>query len=101
MLFEVLTPLSFRVQVMRANWELITTIKHPVMLGREQDVQETLQYPEEIRLSRSDMQVYLFYKLERIGRWICTVAKRQDDNGFLITAYLTDAIKEGKRIWPK
>jgi hypothetical protein len=33
--------------------------------------------------------------------WTCAVAKREDDDGFLITAYPTDAIKEGIRVWPK
>lgn len=32
------------------------------MAGRETDVEETLKDPDEIRLSRSDAQVYLFYK---------------------------------------
>jgi hypothetical protein len=56
-LFEVLTPLGFRVRVTRPYWELITTIKHPAMTGREGHVQETLERPEEIRLSRSDQHV--------------------------------------------
>src|SRR5512136_42350 len=99
LLFEVLTPLGFRVRVARAYWELIISIKHPVMAGREADVQETLRDPNEIRLSRSDPAVYLFYKPERLGRWVCAVAKRLNGDGFLITAYPTDAIKEGERIW--
>lgn len=97
--FEVLTPLGFLVRVTRAYWRLITTIKHPAMIGRELDVQETLRNPDEIRLSRSDSQVYLFYKPERIGRWVCVVAKREEGDGFLVTAYPTDAVKEGERIW--
>jgi hypothetical protein len=101
LLFEVLTPLGFRVRVSCAHWELIISIKHPVMAGREADVQETLRNPDEIRLSRSDSAVYLFYKPERLGRWVCAVAKRLNGDGFLITAYPTDAIKEGERIWPR
>ncbi|MDI6768184.1 MAG: hypothetical protein QMD04_00745 [Anaerolineales bacterium] len=100
-LFNVLTPLGFKVHVTRAYWEIITTIKHPVMAGRETDVEETLKDPDEIRLSRSDSQVYLFYKPERLGRWVCAVARQQDGEGFLFTAYPTDAVKEGERIWPK
>lgn len=100
-LFEVLTPLGFRVRVTRAYWELIITIKHPMMAGREADVKETLSQPEEIRLSRKDPNIYLFYKTERIGRWVCAVAKRINEEGFLVTTYTTDAIKEGVRIWPK
>jgi len=100
-LFEVLTPLGFRVRVTQAYWELIVTIKHPAMAGREVDVQEALQNPDEIRQSRSDSEVFLFYKPERIGRWVCAVAKQLNGTGFLITAYPTDAIKEGELVWPR
>ena len=101
LLFEALTPLGFRVRVTRSYWNLIVTIKHPAMAGRENDVKDTLANPSEIRQSKSDIDVYLFYKPERIGRWVCAVAKRLDGEGFLITAYPTDAIKEGDSIWPK
>jgi hypothetical protein len=101
LLFEVLTPLGFWVRVTQDYWEIITTIKHPVMAGQEQAVQEALKQPSEIRLSHSDPAVHLFYQPERIKRWICAVAKRLDGEGFLITAYPTDAIKEGERIWPR
>lgn len=100
LLFEVLTPLGFRMRVTRTYWELIIAVKHPVMAERENDVQETLRNPNEIRVSKNDPNVYLFYKPERVGRWVCAVAKRLDGEGFLITAYPTDAIKEGRRIWP-
>ena len=101
LLFEVLTPLGFRVHVTRRHWQLIVSVKHPVMQGQEQKVRHTLTHPEEIRLSRSDPAVYLFYTTEHIGRWVCAVAKRENNEGFLITAYPTDAIKEGEKIWPK
>lgn len=99
--FEVMTPLDFTVRVTAIYWNLIVTIKHPVMAGLESDVKETLENPEQIRVSRSDPKVFLFYKMQRPGRWICAVAKRLDDDGFLVTAYPTDAIKEGEYIWPK
>ena len=99
LLFDVLTPLGFHVRVTRAYWDVIINIKHPVMAGRESDVQETLQNPDEIRVSKKDPNVYLFYKPERMGRWVCAVTKRLNGEGFLITAYPTDAIKEGERIW--
>lgn len=100
-LFEVLTPLGFRVHVTRTYWELIVTIKHPAMRGRETDIRETLERPDEIRLSSSDSTVYLFYRAKRAGRWVCAVSKRLDEEDFLITAYPTDVIKEGTKIWPR
>jgi hypothetical protein len=100
-LFQVITPLGFDVRVTRTYWDLIVFTKHPVMRGREMDVQAVLHTPEEIRQSRSDPTVYLFYRLQRPGRWVCAIAKRLDGEGFLITTYPTDAIKEGTRIWSK
>ncbi len=58
-LFDVLTPLGFRVRVTRVYWNLIVTVKHPVTAGREQAVKDTLQDPSEIRQSQSGVEVYL------------------------------------------
>ena len=101
LVFDVPTPLGFHVRCTRQYWQLITTIKHPAMAGREVDVKAALQAPSEIRQSKRDADVYLFYKAERVGRWVCAVAKRLDGNGFMITAYPTDAVKEGEIVWPK
>ena len=99
-LFEVGTPLGFSVRVTLARWELITTIKHPVMAGREWSVRLALESPDEIRQSRTDPGVLLFYKAEEARRWVCAVATQARDQAFLVTAYPTDAIKEGERVWP-
>ena len=100
-LFEVRTPLGFLVRVSRARWELITTVKHPVMAGRESSVKTTLESPDEVRQSRIDPDVLLFYKAEAVRRWVCAVTQQADADALLVTAYPTDAIKEGVRIWPK
>ena len=101
LLFEVSTPLGFNVRVTLAYWKIIVTIKHPVMLGHESDVKESIVNPGEIRISRNDPAVYLFYKLQRKGRWLCAVIKRTNGDGFLVTTYPTDSIKEGEHIWPR
>lgn len=100
-LFEVETPIGFRVRTTASYWELITTLKHPVMLGREADVQATLMLPDEVRLSKSDPKVYLFYRADGETRWVCAVSKRLNGEGFLVTAYKTGSIKEGIVIWHK
>jgi hypothetical protein len=74
--------------------------KHPVMAGRESSVRLALESPDEVRQSRIDSEVSLFYKAEGTRRWVCAVAKQARDPAFLVTAYPTDAIKEGIRIWP-
>jgi hypothetical protein len=100
-LFEAGTPLEFSVRVTTNRWNLIITAKHPVMAGREGLVRTALEAPDEVRQSRIDLQVLLFYKAEATKRWTCAVVKRVAQGAFLITAYPTDAIKEGVRIWPK
>ena len=100
-LFEALTPVGLTVRVTRNRWLVIVSAKHPVMAGRELSVRDALERPDEVRESRIDPQVLLFYKAEATKRWTCAVAKRLAETGFLITVYPTDAIKEGVRIWPK
>ncbi len=100
-LFEVRTPLGFAVRVTRARWALIATLKHPVMAGQEAVVRAALENPDEIRQSRTDVQVFLFYKAQAARRWVCAVSKQAEGDAFLVTAYPTDAIKEGVCVWPK
>ncbi len=101
-LFNVHTPLGFAVHVTKEYWDVIISEKHPVMRGAENKVKEALRDADQIRRSKSDLDVYLIYKKERKNRWTCAVAKRiSQSEGFLITAYPTDSIKEGEEIWKK
>jgi hypothetical protein len=100
-LWECFTPIGFRVRVTHNYWRLIVTVKHPVMAGRESSVRAALSMPDQVRRSRNDPSVYLFYKRESPDRWVCAVARRLDGDGFLVTTYPTDAIKEGEQVWPK
>lgn len=77
------------------------SVKHPSLHGRIDDVKKTINEPDYIRQSKNDLQVLLFYKQETIGRCLCVVVKRLNESGFIITTYLTDAIKEGVQIWTK
>jgi hypothetical protein len=99
-IFTAQTPLGFQVRVTTERWKAITTQKHPAMTGCEQEVKSVLEAPEEIRRSRRDEHVLLFYRKRAKRRWVCAICKRSDLDAFLITAYPTDAIKEGDRIWP-
>ena len=99
MAFVAITPLGVRVRVPDDRWNLIIELKHPVMRGREKDVRRALERPEEIRRSKTDPDVLLFYRAVRSGRWTCAVVRRVTaEDGFLITAYPTDAIKEGEPV---
>jgi hypothetical protein len=98
--FEVPTPLGFTVRRTRAYWEFIIREKHPVLARHETDVKEALSHPDEIRRSRKDAQVFLFYRGGK-PRWLCAIVRRDDAAGFLITAYPTDVVKAEETIWTK
>lgn len=100
-LFDVETPIALKVSVGKRRWNLIITEKHPSLLGRENEIKETLEAPVEIRRSKSDKNVLLFYRLQKPKRWFCGVVKRLNGEGFLITAYETSAIKIGDKIWSR
>ena len=98
-LFEVTTPLGFSVRTTAEYWSIIEA-KHPKLRGRAQAVAQLLYHPDQICQSKQDSAVYLFYCTDQ-RRLLCAVAKRLDGQGFLITAYPCDKVKEGDPIWPK
>jgi hypothetical protein len=98
--FDVVTPLGFRVYCTSTQWDRIVAIKHPPMRGRLQDVIDTLVHPDEVRRSVGDPHVLLFHRRVE-PRWVCAVAKRTNMEGFLITAYPADKIKQGEIVWTK
>ena len=91
--------MGIEVRTTTAYWEEIVTFKHPVMRGKESLVRETLENPIEIRSSRKDPAVHLYYGADP-PYYICVVVKHLNEEGFIITTYRTDVIKEGEHVWP-
>ena len=100
-LFVVQSRLGFSVRTTRGYWSLITTVKHPNLAGKERDVIQTLSAPDQVRKSRVDESVYLFYR--KMGkRYLCVVTKRMEARrGFIMTAYVTENMKEGHVVWKR
>lgn len=69
------------------------------MKGKEDIVKATLQSPDEIRQSNIDKDVFLYYK--QSDRLHCVVVKHVGKEGYLITSYPTDKVKEGVVVWTK
>lgn len=78
---------------------------HQEMTKMEAEIERVLQTPAEVRISRSDDTVQLFYEFYAQtlvgGKWLCVVVKCLPDDVFVVTAYLTDRLKPGETIWPK
>ena len=98
--FEIPTPLNFHVRTSDEYWQKLIT-KHPDIADLETEVKQALANPDEIRQSSRDPNVLLFYLTLKQQRWVVAVARRLNGDGFVITAYQTDAIKEGETLWRK
>ena len=101
--FKVKTPLDITVRTTEKYWKLITEFKHPIIKIYEKEVKETLEEPDEIRRSKIDEKVLLYYRQYKSleNRYICVLIKRLNSKGFIVTAYLADKIKRGDVIWQK
>jgi len=97
--FEVVSKLGKKISTTKEYWEFIVTVKHPMMEGKEKVVQEALKEPDEVRKSKNDKSVHLYYKGDRVIT--CVVCKHLNGEGFIITTYQTDKIKEGELVWKK
>ena len=98
--FEILTPLGFTIRTSEEYWQKVI-VKHPDIANLELEVQQALANPDEIHRSSRDENILLFYAVLKAKRWVVAVTKRLNGDGFLITAYQTDAIKEGELLWHK
>lgn len=88
------------IRTTHSHWELITKVKHPEIEGKEAEVKQCLSNPVEIRKRSEDNDVYLYYHpYEKY--FICVVVRHLNGEGFIITAYITDKIKEGEIVWKR
>ncbi|MBI3274199.1 MAG: DUF4258 domain-containing protein [Candidatus Colwellbacteria bacterium] len=97
---QIVSKLDKKLRITKGYWHRITSIKHPSIRGKEQQVREALQDPDSIRQSKTDENVFLYYKQYK-SYYLCVVARHKNGNGFIITVYTTNKIKEGRLIWQK
>ncbi|MFM7218734.1 MAG: hypothetical protein ACKO21_00680 [Nodosilinea sp.] len=78
-------------------------LQHPEMLELASQTERVLEEPQVVRQSNSDTRAQLYYRYYEqtmVGaKWLCVVVKRLPDDAFIITAYLTDKIKQGVDLW--
>jgi hypothetical protein len=79
-------------------------LEHPEMKGMGAEIEHVLHQPQLVRRSRTDGTVRLFYEFyaQTIvgGKWLCVVVKYDENDAFVVTAYLTDRPKSGENLWP-
>jgi len=79
-------------------------LEHPEMAEMEPAIEDTLRDPERVVQSMSDPEVHLYYRyyFRTVvgGKFLCVVVKMGEPSAFVLTAYLTDRMKKGERLWP-
>lgn len=75
------------------------------MAGQLDRIVNALADPDTIIRSRTDVSVELFYKYYASApvsmKFLCIVVKKSRDDNFIVTAYYTDSVKQGERLWEK
>ncbi|PSO81217.1 MAG: hypothetical protein BRC41_15720 [Cyanobacteria bacterium QH_9_48_43] len=84
---------------MRLRTAASFTLQHPDIAALLDQVKQALTSPSEVRSSSRDAGVLLSYLAQSEKKWVVAVVRRQNGDGFFITAYQTDAIKKGEVIW--
>ncbi|MEA2074365.1 MAG: DUF4258 domain-containing protein [Euryarchaeota archaeon] len=100
MLFEVVSKLDKRIRITKNYWDVISSKKHPSVANMMNEARLALIDPFEVRGSRQDPNVILYYR-KLNNKFICTVVKHLNREGFIITVYLTYKIKRGEVLWKK
>ena len=100
---EVRAKLEKTVRLSERNWTHV--LNHPEMDDQISKVRETLVDPDEIRESVRSSSVWLFYKLYAktpvTRKFLLVVVQVLNEEGFIVTAFFTDAVKKGGLIWKK
>ena len=78
--------------------------EHPEMRALLTEIPMTLLEPAGVVQSLSDPAVHLYCRWQprtQVGaKFMCVVVKTRHDDAFVLTAYLTDTVKKGRRPWP-
>ena len=80
-------------------------LQHPEMMELEMAIAETVLRPQQVVESLTDSLARLYYRFytgTTVGdKYLCVIVKVVGDDAFVLTAYLTDKVKRGVRIWPR
>ncbi len=98
--FKIRSKLGKETSITKDYWNFIVREKHPIIKGKEILVKEALANPAQVKSSQKDSNVVLYYHNFE-DKYICVVVRHQDGTGFIITAYITDKIKKGKKVWER
>ena len=78
---------------------------HQALLELPDAIAETLTNPDVVRLSSRSDDTRLYYcwytETKYNDKYVCVVVVLAEDDAWIVTAYLTDAIKQGELLWER
>jgi len=80
-------------------------LEHAEMERQLNKVTEVLQEPDVIVQSQRDINVHLYHKYYRktpvTKKYLLVALKIEEHDAFVLTAFFTDTVKNGERVWEK
>lgn len=100
-IYEVICVLGKKIRTTKRYFEFITQFKHPELKDRLEEVLKTITEVDKVRRAQEHPEIYLYYR--KINKhWICAVVRHLNNDGFLITSYITEKPKrKGEKICPE
>lgn len=75
------------------------------MVNQEERIRETIAFPKIIKESKHDLRMlcyYRYYEKTPVSRkYLVCIVRVLNEEGFVITAFYADRVKEGKTIWQR
>ena len=95
---EIESKLGKRIRIADSYWDYIGRVKHREIVALKENVALALKLPFEIRQSQKDSSVHLYYGHYE-DKLLCVVTRHLNEEGFIITAYLTRKVGRGQLVW--
>ena len=94
---------SDTIELTEERWSHVVS-QHPEIEVLKDKIEVTLADPDYVKRSLRDSEVELYYRFfEDVfeGKYFLVVVKGGDKRKFLLTCYVTDAIKKGETLWQR
>ena len=80
-------------------------LEHSEMEGQLDKLEEVLREPDVIIRSQRDLNIHLYQKqyptTPVTEKYLLVAVKVEEHDAFILTAFFTDTLKKGERVWEK
>ena len=99
-LFEIIDVFGQKIVLTAEQWNHIV-LRHPEVQGLLHEIEATIASPQYIVRSSKADYVYLYHRKFKKLQAAYMVIVYHTTRKFVITAYLSDVIKQGELLWKK